>query len=187
MLERFIGMLSGKGGRNSDRIGVELYFKSLEGLLRSIEEFNFKEVKKDVAEDHANFGKLMSDVNDELSLSKELNSVFSEKQAAKMDHFFTLGALMLAHANLVVISHEDEDCNKYIAKIEGQVESDKKEIELKHAVIESMKTKAELEEEKQQLLQAKKAFQEQDQAVNKEIADLKTRIDNFEDEYFAAL
>lgn len=46
LIERLVGMLQGKGGEQSDRVGVELYFKSFVGFLRSIEEFNYKEVTK---------------------------------------------------------------------------------------------------------------------------------------------
>lgn len=45
ILQYLVGMLQGKGGDMSDNIGVELYFKKLEGLLLSLENFNFKEVK----------------------------------------------------------------------------------------------------------------------------------------------
>lgn len=151
MIEKLIGMLSGRSGKDAERISVELYFKSLKGLMRSLDEFNYKEVNKEVAQENIAFAKLMNTPGDEMNLSTDLLKIFKENESNKMDHFYTLGALMLAHAHLVIVSHEDEDCTRYIQKFEGQIESDKKEIELKHSVIASMKTKDELEEEKRQL------------------------------------
>ena len=187
MIEKLVGMLSGKGGQNADRVSVELYFKTLEGLLRSIEEFNFREVKRENAEEHASFGKIINTDGDDLSMRRELHQIFSEKDADKTTHFYTLHALMQAHANLTIISHEDDDCYKYIEKFESQIESDKREIDLKKAVIDSMKTKEELEAEKAQLLEAQESFTRQNQRINDELRDLKRRIDNFEEEYFAQL
>jgi len=187
MIEKLVGMLSGKGGQNADRISVALYFKTLEGLLRSIDEFNFKEVRKDMAEEHASFGKIINTDGDDLNMRRELHTIFSEKQADQTTHFYTLHALMQAHANLVIISHEDADCNRYIEKFESQIDSDRKEIELKQAVIGSMKTKDELEAEKAQLLESQEAFARQNQRITDELRELKRKIDNFEEEYFAAL
>jgi len=126
MLERLVGMLQGKGGVAADRIGVELYFKSIEGLVRSIEEFNYKDVRKEVAEENKGFAQLIKsdDSQDKaFSLVAELHHVYIEKESSKVDHFITLHALMMAHSNLVIVSTQDEDCNKYIAKFEGQRES----------------------------------------------------------------
>ena len=187
MIEKLIGMLAGKGGQNADRISVELYFKTLEGLLRSIEEFNFKEVRKDQAEEHASYGKIINTEGDELNLKAALATTFSEKEADKASHFITLHALMQAHANLTIFSHEDEECSKVIAKLQSRIDGDLKTIELKDAVIGSMKKKEELEEEKRQLAAAHETFTQQNQRIAEELRDLRRRIDNFEEEYFAEL
>ena len=94
---------------------------------------------------------------------------------------------MQAHANLVILSHDDADAKRYIEKFESQIDSDRKEIELKQAVINSMKTKDELEAEKAQLLESQEAFTRQNQRITEELRDLKRKIDNFEEEYFAEL
>jgi hypothetical protein len=187
MIEKLVGMLQGKGGKDTEKMSVELYFKSLKTLLQNIDDFDYKEVSKEIAQENNAFGKQMNTPNDEKNLTKDLLKFFKEKESAKMDHFYTLGALMLAHANLVIVSHEDDDCIRYIEKFNSQIDSDRREIDLKNTLIANMKTKQELEEEKSQLLASQETFTKHSLDLAKEIREVKRRIDNFEEEYFAGL
>lgn len=120
-------------------------------------------------------------------LDAELDSVFHGKDKAKMEHFFTMQALTLAHANLCLISHEDEDCMKYIQKYEEKRDSVERTIEQKEAILDSMLTKEELEQTKNQLTEAREIFREQSANVAAEIKTIKEQLDNFEENYFAEL
>jgi hypothetical protein len=122
-----------------------------------------------------------------MNLTTDLLKVYKPKESSKMDHFYTLGALMLAHANLVIVSHENDDCLRYIEKFNSQIASDKKEIDLKTTLISTMKTKQELENEEKEILASQETFTRQSQYLEDEIREIKRRIDNFEGEYFAEL
>ena len=102
-------MLQGKGGAPADNIGVELYFKSLEGILRSIDEFNYKEVAKAEADQNYHFAKVCLDTEKNIfentNLSTQLALHFSEKKVKEKDHFRTMLTLMYAHSNLVLFSY----------------------------------------------------------------------------------
>ena len=113
--------------------------------------------------------------------------MFKGKEKAKVDHFFALQALTLAHANLVIISKEDEECQKYIEKFESKKDSVLKTIEQKEAILASMVSKEELEQTKEQLEDARAIFKEQGENIAAEIKSLKEQLDNFEDNYFADL
>jgi hypothetical protein len=79
--------------------------------------FEYKSVSNEVANQNSAFAKRMNTANDDLNLTKDLLKAYKEKESAKMSHFYTLGALMLAHANLVIVCHEDDDCERYIEKL----------------------------------------------------------------------
>jgi len=190
MLERLVGMLQGKGGVQADRIGVELYFKSIDGFVRSIEEFNYMDVRKELAEENKGFAQLIRSEaaeDKQYSMVAELNKVFIEKESAKVDHFVTLHALMMAHANLVIVSRQDEDCNKYIVKFEAQRESAEKTIEQKEAIIASMVSVEELQEQKEQLHESERVFSAKSAEIKEQIHTLKAKLDGFEEGYFAEL
>lgn len=169
---------------------MELYFKSFVGFIRSIEEFNYKEVKKEHATAARSFTMLTQSNekgDEEYSLAKELDDVFKGKEKAKTEHFYTIQALTLAHANLVLISHEDEDCMKYIEKYESKKESVQRTIEQKEAILDSMLSKEELEQTRAQLTEAREIFKEQAANVDAEIKVIREQLDHFEENYFAEL
>jgi hypothetical protein len=113
VLERLIGMLQGKQGYPTDNVGVELYFKNYDGLIRAIDEFNYKEVNRDAAKANAAFARMASSHDaqyKDANLQDELDRIFKEKQTQQKNTFTTLLTLMYAHANLVEASYKDEDC-----------------------------------------------------------------------------
>ncbi len=50
LIEKLVGMLSEKGGKEAERMSVELYFKTLKGLLQKIEDFDYQGVTKEIAQ-----------------------------------------------------------------------------------------------------------------------------------------
>jgi hypothetical protein len=59
----------------------------------------------------------------EFNFQAALNQAFGEKEFAKKEHFMTIYSLMYAHANYVLVSHEDEDWKHGISLNESKIDS----------------------------------------------------------------
>jgi hypothetical protein len=188
VFEYLIGMLQGKGGEISDRIGVELYFKSFEGFTMAIEQFNYKEVHTKHANAVIDFATLsQNEAQEETCFEKELAKFYGPKEATKKAHFQNIFTLMYAHANFVKMAKFDEHEQKLIEKFEAEKDIAEKTIAQKQAIIESLNYKDQLEEQRRQLNRDLEHFESVKKDIAEQLPGLKKKFDSFEEQYFADL